>query len=77
VSDSPPAIHQNPDLPSDVSTDLGQLSSQLVVEEAVGGEAAAKEAFELANLTGFEAVRIAKDLDGRLLDASWRSVVKG
>jgi hypothetical protein len=48
-----------------------------VVEEAVGGEAAAKEAFELANLTGFEAVRIAKDWDGRLLDASWRSVVKG
>jgi hypothetical protein len=76
VSHGTPAVHQHPDLPPDLPADLRELACQIVVEEAVGGESTAEEALELTGLAGFESVRIAEDLDGRLLDALWRAVGK-
>ncbi len=63
------AIDQNADLPPDLPADLGQLPREFLRQQPIGGNAAPEEARELANLTGLEAVRLAEDLDGRLLTA--------
>ena len=69
VLDVAAAIDQHADLAPDLTADLGQLPRELLREQPVGGNAAPEEALELANLTGLEAVRLAKDLDGWLLTA--------
>ena len=66
VLDIPSSIRENADLSSDVVADLGQLPSELVAHQAVGGEPTLEETLELADLAGLEAAGIAEDLNGRL-----------
>ena len=61
------AIDQDADLSANLPADLGQPPREFLREQRIGGDAAPGEALEPANLAGFEAVRIAEDLDGRLL----------
>ena len=69
VRDSTAAVDQHPGLATDVRADLGQLAGEFVGDQAIRRDVPAKQALDLANLTGFEAVRVAVDLDERLLGA--------
>jgi hypothetical protein len=66
VADVAPAIHEHADLATDLTADLRELASELVREEAVGGQAALVEPLDGANLAGLQAVGVAKDLDTSL-----------
>ena len=64
------AIHQDADLSPGLTTDLRQLSRELLREQPIGGNTPPEQALELTNLIGLEALRVAKDLDGRLLEVT-------
>jgi hypothetical protein len=64
VGDGARAVHQHPDLPADLPGELRELAGEIVGEEPVGGEAALREALELLDVVGLEAVGIAEDAYG-------------
>jgi hypothetical protein len=64
VGDRARAVHQHPDLPADLPGELRELAGEVVGEEPVGREAALREALELLDVVGLEAVRIAEDAYG-------------
>jgi len=57
------AIDQHADLPSGLTRELGQLARELVGDQPLRRKAALSQAFELAGLAGFQAVRVAGDVD--------------
>ncbi|MFP6605121.1 MAG: hypothetical protein VCC67_00685 [Myxococcota bacterium] len=67
MGDVTPAVHEDADLAPDLAADLGELAGKLVREEPVCREAALVEALDGADLAGFQAMGIAKDLDMGLL----------
>ena len=67
VLDVAATIDQDADLSPDLPADRGQLPRELLRQQLIGGDTTPEEALDLANLVGLEAVRIAEDLDERLL----------
>lgn len=59
----PAAVDQDADLATDLAADLGQLAGEVVGDETLGGQTAAREALEGANLAGLESVRVPEDAD--------------
>jgi len=74
VGDRARTVHQHPDLPADLPGELRELAGEIVGEEPVGGEAALREALELLDVVGLEAVGIAEDAYGfGSCEGTWRA----
>jgi hypothetical protein len=58
------AIDENSDLAADLETDLRELASDLVADDALDRNAAPDESFQPAYLTGLETAGVAVDVDG-------------
>jgi len=67
VLDLPAPIDEHADLAADVRTDLGQVTGELVGHHPIGGDPPVEETLELPHLAGLEALRIAVDLDEKVL----------
>jgi hypothetical protein len=63
VGDSAAAIDQHADLPATVAAELGHRPGKFLIDNAIRGDAASRETFELPNIVGLQALRIAEDLD--------------
>lgn len=77
MSDAASTVDQYTDLATDLAREFGELSGEIVVEENVGVETAAKEAFELLDLVGLEAAGVSVNLDEELLETRWMRVLGG
>ncbi len=65
--DGTAAIDENADLPSDLPTELGQLAGEVLRQQLIGANTAPEQALKPTYLEGLEAVRVAEDVDRRLL----------
>ena len=57
-------VDQHADLPADLARELGQLTRQLVGDQALGRQAPLREALEPLQVTRLQAVGVAVDADG-------------
>lgn len=67
MGDVAPTVDQHTDLPADLSTQLGQVSGEVVVEEYVRVESPTEESLQLLDLAGLQAAGVAVNLDCGLL----------
>jgi len=65
VRHGPAPIHQHADRPPHVGAQRRELAGELVRDQAIGGEVAAVEALERADLARLEALGVAENADGR------------
>jgi hypothetical protein len=63
VGNAAATIDQHADLATGLGREGRQVSRKLVSDQALGRHPAPREALELADLAGFEAVGVAEDLD--------------
>jgi hypothetical protein len=75
VGDSAAAVDQDPHLAAAVAAERRHRPRELLVDEAIRGNPAPGEAFELADLMGLEAVCVAEYLDGCSLGGAGRPVL--
>ena len=64
VGDRPGAVDEHPHLPADLPGELRELAGEVVGQEPVGRKAALREALELLDVVGLEAVGITEDAYG-------------
>jgi hypothetical protein len=63
VRDVAAAVDEHADLAAGLARELGQLAREVVGDEALGGQAAAREALDALDLIGFESRGLAGDAD--------------
>jgi hypothetical protein len=63
VRDGAAPVDEHAHLAADLMGDLGQLAREFLGDEATCGKSAPVEALESTDLAGFEALRVAGDLD--------------
>lgn len=67
------AVEEDANLSAGIRGNFGQRASEVVIDDAIGLDAPAREAFEGFDLAGFEAGGVAVDLNGVLLLLRLRS----